>query len=216
MKKFIYFLLTLILVNSFKAQVKSKYDKEMEALQKLSEMREDEEKVSDIIYSYKTYVRNYLNQNLEYISSSDYNRISNLENTLWKSIMENKNLYSFESNFYSAAKNQLEYYKSTLVTAINKAIKHRTEYSNNKNNNNDNSRKATLFNPYETRIEGRFNGWAGDSIYKTDEGAIWQQIEDIQVSYIEQSPKVLIYENDGVIFMKVNGVKRYVKVKRLK
>lgn len=214
MNKFIYFLLTLIFVNSVKAQVKSKYDKEMEALQKLSEMREDEEKVSDIIYSYKTYVRNYINQNFQYISSSDYNRISNLEDTLWKSIMENKNLYPFESNFYSAAKNQLEYYKSTLVTAINKAIKHRTE--NSFNTNNDNSRKATFFNPYETRIEGRFNGWAGDSIYKTVEGAIWQQKEDIQVSYIEQSPKVFIYENDGVIFMKVNGVQRYVKVNRLK
>lgn len=215
MKTKYFFILTIIFFN-VNAQVKSKYDREMEALENFSQMREDENKVTDLIYSYKTYVRNYINQNLKLITSIDYRRISNFENTLWNSIMENRNQYSFESHFYSAARKQLEYYKATLVATTNEAIMKTSDNDVNAKKINNEKRKATLFNPYETIIDGQFKGWDGENIYKTKEGAIWQQVDNIQINHFEYSPKVQLYENEGTIFMKVEGTKYYVKVKRLK
>ena len=68
----------------------------------------------------------------------------------------------------------------------------------------------------ESKIDGTFEGWDGDTIVKLLNGQIWQQA-DIQFSYsYKYMPKVLIYRSGAGYKMKIDGIGRTVRVTRLK
>ncbi|PKQ61195.1 hypothetical protein [Labilibaculum manganireducens] len=69
----------------------------------------------------------------------------------------------------------------------------------------------------ETRINGEFTGWEGETVVKLINGEIWLQ-QDYQIDYKYLfSPEILIYKSSsGVFKMKIEGVEKSVIVKRLK
>ena len=66
----------------------------------------------------------------------------------------------------------------------------------------------------ESQIDGDFNGWEGETIYKLMNGQVWQQVSGYSYSY-SFMPKVLIYQEGGRYFMQV-GDKKAVQVRRLR
>ncbi len=58
----------------------------------------------------------------------------------------------------------------------------------------------------ESRIDGDFNGWEGQTVYKLTNGQIWQQTDYHYHYHYAYSPEVLIYQSiSGVIKMHVKG-----------
>ncbi len=68
----------------------------------------------------------------------------------------------------------------------------------------------------ESQIDGTFEGWTGETVFKLINGQIWEQSEyDYSYQYMFM-PKVLIYKTSGGFKMKVDGAKKSIGVKRLK
>ena len=67
----------------------------------------------------------------------------------------------------------------------------------------------------ESQIDGDFNGWEGETIYKLMNGQVWQQASYTYSYSYSFMPKVLIYQDSGRYFMQV-GDKKAVQVKRLR
>ena len=68
----------------------------------------------------------------------------------------------------------------------------------------------------ESAVDGEFEGWTGETIFKLQNGQIWQQAEyDYDYEY-EYSPEVTIYKTSGCWKMQVKGVEDAICVKRLK
>jgi len=68
----------------------------------------------------------------------------------------------------------------------------------------------------EASISGEFHGWDGETIFKLDNGQIWQQAEyDYDYDY-EYNPDVTIYSTSGGCKMKVEGDDKTILVKRIK
>ena len=66
----------------------------------------------------------------------------------------------------------------------------------------------------ETRIDGDFEGWEGETIFKLMNGQIWQQSEyNYHYAFM---PEVLIYRSGGGYKMKVDGIGDSIRVTRLK
>lgn len=79
-------------------------------------------------------------------------------------------------------------------------------------------RPAQTYTPsqvIETRIEGDFEGWTGETIWKMDNYQIWQQAAYAYNYHYAYRPKVIIYPVDGGWKMKVEGSSAEVRVKRL-
>jgi hypothetical protein len=68
----------------------------------------------------------------------------------------------------------------------------------------------------ESRIDGDFEGWEGDTIFKLQNGQIWQQSSYAYKYRYAYSPKVLIYRSGSVYKMRVDGVDGEITVTRLK
>ena len=68
----------------------------------------------------------------------------------------------------------------------------------------------------ETRISGTFEGWKGKTIFKMDNGQIWQQVTYAYTYHYAYRPKVYIIKTRGAYKMKVEGVSETIFVKRLK
>jgi hypothetical protein len=68
----------------------------------------------------------------------------------------------------------------------------------------------------ESSISGDFNGWEGETIFKLNNGQIWQQAEyDYEYNY-DYNPEATIYETSAGCRMKVEGEEETVLVKRIK
>jgi hypothetical protein len=68
----------------------------------------------------------------------------------------------------------------------------------------------------ESTISGDFSGWNGETIFKLDNGQIWQQAEyDYMYSY-SYRPDVTIYETSGGCRMKVEDEDETIIVKRIR
>ena len=68
----------------------------------------------------------------------------------------------------------------------------------------------------ESKVEGQFEGFDGDTIIKLDNGQIWQQI-DYQYAYsYKYRPEVFIWSQGGIWKMRVEGVDKKVSVTRLR
>lgn len=68
----------------------------------------------------------------------------------------------------------------------------------------------------ESRIDGEFNGWEGETVFKLQNGQVWQQASYAYRYHYVYAPKVLIYASGSGYTMKVDGVDQSIAVKRLK
>ena len=64
----------------------------------------------------------------------------------------------------------------------------------------------------ETRIDGEFDGWEGETIFKMMNGQVWQQSSYSYLYHYAYSPQVMIYKTSGGYVMKVDGVKETINV----
>lgn len=68
----------------------------------------------------------------------------------------------------------------------------------------------------ESSIDGDFQGWDGETIFKLANGQIWQQVSYSYTYHYAFSPKVTIVKVRGVYKLKVDGVDDTIFVKQLK
>ncbi len=68
----------------------------------------------------------------------------------------------------------------------------------------------------ESKIDGDFEGWEGETIVKLMNGQIWQQTEYYYHYHYAFMPDVLVYKSGSQWKMKVEGVNKAVGVERLK
>ncbi len=68
----------------------------------------------------------------------------------------------------------------------------------------------------ESNIAGDFEDWSGETIFKLDNGQIWQQAFYSYTYHYAYHPQVTIYRAGGGYKMKVEGLNEVVEVKRLK
>lgn len=67
----------------------------------------------------------------------------------------------------------------------------------------------------ESRIDGEFSGWEGETIFRLRNGQVWQQSSYAYKYHYAYSPGVLIYRSGSVYKMCVNGVDGEITVRRL-
>lgn len=68
----------------------------------------------------------------------------------------------------------------------------------------------------ESQVEGTFNGWEGETVFKLTNGQIWQQSSYAYTYHYAYRPDVLIYRSAAGYKMKVEGVDDEISVRRLK
>ena len=68
----------------------------------------------------------------------------------------------------------------------------------------------------ESRIEGEFTGWEGETIFKLDNGQIWQQAQYAYRYHYAYRPRVTIVMVDGAYEMMVEGVTDRIRVRQLR
>ena len=68
----------------------------------------------------------------------------------------------------------------------------------------------------ETYISDNFEGWTGNTIWKMDNGQVWQQAEYSYHYHYAYHPQVFIFPSNGEWFMRVEGDDGQIKVQRLK
>lgn len=78
------------------------------------------------------------------------------------------------------------------------------------------SSKHSNVNVIESNIDGEFNGWEGETIFKLRNGQIWQQSSYAYTYHYAYAPQVTIYKTNGVYKMKVDGVDSSINVTQLK
>lgn len=82
----------------------------------------------------------------------------------------------------------------------------------------DSSKPPAPENPQiiKSKIDGEFEGWEGETIFKLLNGQIWQQNEYNYHYHYAYMPSVVIYRDSSGYKMKVEGVKKTIRVTRLK
>jgi hypothetical protein len=76
--------------------------------------------------------------------------------------------------------------------------------------------KSTCIPAIESTISGDFEGWSGETIFKLENGQIWEQSEyDYTYSYAYR-PDVTIYQTSSGCRMKVEDEEETILVKRIK
>jgi len=68
----------------------------------------------------------------------------------------------------------------------------------------------------ETTIAGDINGWEGETIFKLDNGQIWEQAEAGYTYFYAYRPEVTIYQTNSGCRMKVEDQDETVLVRRIK
>lgn len=68
-----------------------------------------------------------------------------------------------------------------------------------------------------SRYDGTFNGWTGDTIFRLENGQVWQQAESDRLAYDAERPVITIRRGwFGVYYLKVEGANKQIRVKRIK
>lgn len=68
----------------------------------------------------------------------------------------------------------------------------------------------------ESQIEGEFNGWDGETIFKLVNGQVWQQSTYAYTYSYKYRPKVMIIPANGGFAMQVEGMDQRIQVVRIK
>lgn len=67
----------------------------------------------------------------------------------------------------------------------------------------------------KTQIDGEFEGWEGETIFKMLNGTIWQQSAYSYIYHYAYMPDVLIYRKNGTFYMRVEGLDQEIAVKQI-
>lgn len=67
----------------------------------------------------------------------------------------------------------------------------------------------------ESRIDGEFEGWTGETVFSLENGQIWRQLEYSYAYQYQYRPKVLITQTSSGWVMKVEGMSETIRVERL-
>jgi hypothetical protein len=67
----------------------------------------------------------------------------------------------------------------------------------------------------ESFIDGEFQGWDGETIFRLTNGQIWQQAEYSYLYHYAYMPRVTIFSVSGGYKMQVEGVNQAICVQRL-
>lgn len=77
-------------------------------------------------------------------------------------------------------------------------------------------RPADHIERIESRIEGRFEGWAPRSLIRLANGQVWQVTDDSRGAYWLDSPPVVVRRAAlGSYMIEIEGVRAHVRVRRL-
>ena len=68
----------------------------------------------------------------------------------------------------------------------------------------------------ESRIDGEFEGFDDNKVFVLTNGQVWLQVEYKYCYSYHYMPEVIIFENGGWFYMKVEGVDEVVRVERLR
>ena len=68
----------------------------------------------------------------------------------------------------------------------------------------------------ESKVDGEFEGWKGETVVKLTNGQIWQQTEFYYHYHYAYMPDVLIYRSGTHYKMRVEGIDNAVTVERIK
>ncbi len=131
-----------------------------------------------------------------------------LDGTFWKVVYEYEYLYEYNPDVVLCpAKGKL------LVAGKSLAIE---PIATQRGATSGGSAAATSADVIESKIDGEFSGWEGETIFKLMNGQIWQQSTYAYTYRYAYSPKVLIYRSGSGYKMKVDGVTGDVTVRRIK
>ena len=78
------------------------------------------------------------------------------------------------------------------------------------------SNVSSASNVIHSYIDDEFEGWEGETIFKLDNGQIWQQSSYAYMYHYAYRPEVMIINDSGTWKMKVEGVDEMIDVIRLK
>ena len=67
-----------------------------------------------------------------------------------------------------------------------------------------------------TQIDGDFEGWEGETIFKLTNGTIWQQASYDYTYHYAYRPDVIIYKKGGTYYMKVEDVDDEIQVTQIR
>ncbi len=68
-----------------------------------------------------------------------------------------------------------------------------------------------------TRIEGNFDGWNGETVFRLTNGQVWKQVDDKTFVISEKEPEVSIQKGMfGAYYLSIEGYGARCKVKRVK
>ena len=76
--------------------------------------------------------------------------------------------------------------------------------------------KSTSQNVIESVIDGDFEGWEGETIFKLGNGQIWEQASYAYMYHYAYRPRVLIVRLGSGFVMQVEGVRGKINVRRLR
>ena len=68
----------------------------------------------------------------------------------------------------------------------------------------------------KTKIDGEFEGWEGETIFKMINGSIWQQASYAYTYHYSYMPDVIIFKKGGTYYMKVEDVDDAIAVTQLR
>ena len=68
----------------------------------------------------------------------------------------------------------------------------------------------------ESSISGDFEGWSGETLFKLDNGQIWEQAEYDYMYTYDYHPDVTVYSTSSGCRMKVEGEEETILVRRIK
>ena len=68
----------------------------------------------------------------------------------------------------------------------------------------------------ESQIDGEFEGWEGETIFKLINGQMWQQSSYAYTYSYAYMPEVMIYPSGGTCNLKVEGVSETISVQRIR
>lgn len=68
----------------------------------------------------------------------------------------------------------------------------------------------------ETRIDGDFEGWEGETVVKLMNGQIWIQTEYYYHYHYAYAPSVIVFQSNGRWKMIVDGVPKAVGVEQIR
>ncbi len=68
-----------------------------------------------------------------------------------------------------------------------------------------------------SRYDGTFDGWDGDTVFRLENGQVWQQAESDRLAFKAERPVITIRRGwFGVYYLKVEGANKQIRVKRIK